>query len=90
MNNNDLKNVLKILPSDYADYGGQIKRWEHENKDYPDCSCGCKYFVPLNGALGYDWGVCSNPKSPRAGLLTWEHQAGIDCFVYDEEKDYGF
>ena len=27
-----------------------------------------------------DWGVCSNPSAPRAGLLTWEHQAGYNCF----------
>ena len=26
----------------------------------------------LKGSLGYDWGVCANPKSPRTGLLTFE------------------
>ena len=38
-----------------------------------DCSCGCKYFHELEGDNGMDWGVCFNPKSPRAGLLTFEH-----------------
>lgn len=33
--------------------------------------------------LGADWGVYSNPKSPRAGLLTFEHQ-GCREFEYDE------
>lgn len=81
----NLKNSLKILPTDYSDYGGSIKRWEKSDQNYPDCSSGCKYFVPLKGDLGYDWGVCSNPKSDRAGLLTWEHQAGLFCFEQDEE-----
>jgi hypothetical protein len=27
-----------------------------------------------------DWGVCTNPRGPRKGLLTWEHQAGYGCF----------
>jgi len=78
--------VLKRLPTDYFDYGGEIKRWEDPNKDYPDCSGGCKHFCPLEDELGYDWGVCSNPNSPRAGLLTWEHQAGVGCFEYEREK----
>jgi len=45
-----------------------------------DCSCGCRYFENLQ-ASG-DWGVCENPKSPRAGLLTWEH---MGCPFYKQE-----
>ncbi len=81
----NLFEVLKILPTDYEDYGGEVKRWADPKKDYPDCSRGCKYFVPLNGDLKYDWGVCSNKNAPRAGLLTWEHQTGVDCFEPEEE-----
>jgi hypothetical protein len=77
----NLTKVLKILPTDYEEYGGKVKRWQMADKDYPDCSYGCKYFVPIDS----DWGVCSNPKSPRAGLLTWEHQAGFECF--ESKKD---
>ncbi len=36
------------------------------------CSCGCEYFHDLIGVA--DWGICLNPESLRAGLLTWEHQ----------------
>lgn len=86
----ELSKVLKILPTDYTDYGGEVKRWEDPNKTYPDCSNGCKFFVPLNGDLGNDWGVCSNPKSARAGLLTWEHQTGVDCFTPDDPSDGEF
>ena len=72
--------ILKALPTDYEEYGGQIKRWEDNEKDYPDCSRGCKHFLKLDGSLGNDWGVCANPNGPRKGLLTWEHQCGIGCF----------
>jgi hypothetical protein len=71
---------LKILPTDYEDYGGEVKRWKDPNLNYPDCSSGCSFFVELKGSLGFDWGVCSNPNGPRKGLLTWEHQAGFGCF----------
>lgn len=82
-----LFNCLKILPTDYDEHGGEVKRWERDDLAYPDCSCGCKYFVPLDGMLGADWGVCAKPGSPRAGLLTWEHQAGFDCFEEEEEPE---
>ena len=68
---------VKRLPTDYSDYGGEIERWA-DGDDYPDCSSGCKYWL----ALDNDWGVCNNVNSPRAGLLTWEHQAGKGCFEY--------
>lgn len=76
---------LKILPSDYQEYGGEVKRWEDKEKDYPDCSRGCKFFVKLHEPYNFDWGVCSNLNAPRAGLLTWEHQAGFGCFEREED-----
>jgi len=79
----NLFDVLIRLPTDYTDYGGSVERWA-DNGSYPDCSCGCKYFVPLDGDLGSDWGVCRNPIAPRAGLLTWEHQTGRGCFEYED------
>lgn len=71
--------IVKILPTDYTDYGGAVERWK-DRDDYPDCSCGCKWFAKLEGDLGYDWGVCTKVDSARAGMLTWEHQTGKDCF----------
>lgn len=76
--------VLKKLDTDYRDYGGKIERWKLMDVNYPDCSSGCKHWVPLydeaNEWADCDWGVCGNPNGPRAGLLTWEHQAGFNCF----------
>jgi hypothetical protein len=90
MRDNDPKwNVLKALPTDYRDYGGKIERWKHVDIEYPDCSSGCKWWVPLydhkKDGADTDWGVCTNPNSARAGLLTWEHQAGFKCFESDYE-----
>jgi hypothetical protein len=36
----------------------------------------------LAGQLGQDWGVCANLQSPRAGLLTFEHQG---CPQYEAD-----
>ena len=72
----ELWKIVKILPTDYSDYGGTVVRWADNNKNYPDCSSGCKHWWPFDS----DWGVCKNINSPRAGLLTWEHQAGVACY----------
>ena len=48
----------------------------------PDCSVGCKHFHSLTGGEGNDWGVCTEPRSPRAGLLTFEHM-GCDFFEHE-------
>lgn len=69
-----------ILPTDYADYGGAVVRWDDLAKAYPDCSCGCRWARWLAGALGGDWCICARPDGPRFGLLTCEHQAGAGCF----------
>lgn len=75
-----LHRAKQALPSDYADYGGEIQRWAQADAAYPDCSGGCRHWRPLKGTLGWDWGVCVNLKGPRFGLLTFEHQAGFECF----------
>jgi hypothetical protein len=54
-------------------------------KDWaPDCSCGCRFFIPRAGNLGKDWGVCINTRSPRCALLTFEHQG---CGAFEEEAE---
>lgn len=50
-----------------------------------DCSCGCRHFLALPEPLSLDWGVCINPRSPRSGLLTFEHQ-GCEFFEYDDTE----
>jgi hypothetical protein len=55
-------------------------------RDGLDCSCGCIWFCELAGNVGMDWGVCGNPRSPRAGLLTFEHD-GCEWFTPMEEEE---
>lgn len=62
-----LLKVVRMLETDYEPYG-KAKRGGR------DCSLGCHHFVSLAGGSRNDWGVCANPDSPRAGLLTFEHQ----------------
>jgi hypothetical protein len=79
-----LWNVVHVLPTDYTDYGGTVQRWADAVLDYPDCSAGCRHFHRLHSECEVladaDWGVCANPRGPRAGLLTFEHQAGQGCY----------
>lgn len=63
--------LCRKLPSDFKPYG---ERDRDTAEPWQDCSCGCRHFVKLAGELGNDWGVCANTESPRAGLLTFEHQ----------------
>lgn len=57
---------------------------QQEGEWLSDCSCGCRWFHPLEGLRGADWGVCFNPMSPRAGMVTFEH---MGCRGFEEEKD---
>lgn len=75
-----LSRLVRSVSTDYTDYGGTVDRWKDSQQIYPDCSMGCRFYMPLDGERGADWGVCVNRNSLRAGLLTFEHQAGFDCF----------
>lgn len=78
-----LHGILRKLPSDFEPWGLRSR----ENDWGPDCSCGCRWFVRLHADLNHDWGLCSNPGSPRCGLLTFEHQ-GCREFEGSEEHDW--
>lgn len=73
-----LHTVCRHLPTDFEPYG---KR----ERNAADCSYGCRHFLKLPEPLNFDWGVCINPRSPRSGLLTFEHQ-GCEFFEYDDTE----
>lgn len=75
--------LCRKLPTDFTPYG---ERDRDTAEPWQDCSCGCIHFAKLAGELGHDWGVCAHPKSPRAGLLTFEHQ-GCPQFEAEEELE---
>jgi len=72
--------VCKSLPTD-------CEPWGKRKGGSKQCSHGCRFYLPLEdrgeNGIGGDWGVCINPKSPRAGLLTFEHQ-GCDLMEHGE------
>lgn len=82
--------LLKLVPKRPEDYEpwGENERWKDPSRAYPDCSGGCKFARWLEDrpgiSLGTDWCVCTNPKSHRCGLLTFEHQG---CQAFKQEKD---
>lgn len=87
---NNYIDLCRVLDTDYDTVGGKIVRGTDPDAIYNDCSCGCRYFVPLYNEhyddADTDFGVCTNPKSKRRGLLTFEHQAGYGCF--EMSKDF--
>ena len=72
--------IVRAVPSDYTDYGGEVERWADPRASYPDCSYECRWAAWLKGSLGMDWLICGKPDGPRRGMLTFEHQAGHGCF----------
>lgn len=74
------KELLRVLKPDAV-----FSRGKNATDVYGhDCSCGCKFFHKLEGKEGMDWGVCTQPSSFRAGLLTFEH---MGCEFFEEEPE---
>ena len=67
--------VCRKLPSDFEPYGKRPRDQGLQD----DCACGCRFFLRCPREEGSDWGICVNGASPRAGLLTFEHQG---CLAY--------
>jgi Protein of unknown function (DUF3027) len=41
----------------------------------------CRFFIKLQGSLGYDWGACTNVVSSHDGAIVFEH-AGCEHFEW--------
>jgi len=52
----------------------ELRTLRQARKGRGGLSGGCRHFIKLLATWGTTGGVCSNPESPRAGLLTFEHQ----------------
>lgn len=60
-----------------------------DDTDYRDewrlQQCGaCEFWIPFAGAMGDDYGGCTNPASPHDGTIMYEHD-GCDQFSPGEE-----
>ncbi len=84
MNHKHLQLIVRRLPDDWAPYGSTPRDGGDGQSWGSDCSQGCRFFLPLAGPLGNDWGACGNPLSHRAGLLTFEHQG---CGKFERPGD---
>jgi len=71
--------TCRKLLQDYQPYGNTDRESGPDGWGQ-DCSSGCRFYIPLPGNLGFDWGVCVNSRSHRVGLLTFEHQG---CFEFE-------
>lgn len=64
---NKLLRVLRKLDTDFKPFG-------KADPAESDCGAGCRHLLGFTGEVGCEWGVCTNPASPRSGLLTFVHQ----------------
>jgi hypothetical protein len=69
-NHEQLFDIVKRIPTDFEPWGQRSRIGDEVAQ--PDCSCNCRFFTRLDGSAGIDWGVCLNPHSIRAGLLTYQ------------------
>jgi hypothetical protein len=79
----ELWEACRKLPSDWEPHGR--RKWLGRREDRPDCET-CYWFVELFRTWP-DWGVCANPESARAGLLTFREQG---CWQHEAEKERRF
>lgn len=80
-NHEHLLTIVRKPPTDF-------EPWDARGRGMGvDCSCGCQWMHPLSGTLETDWGVCTNPRSPCVGLLTFEHM-GCEMFEDDLRNNY--
>ena len=73
-----LHQIVICLDQDFEPFGQRSRQDDWG----PDCSCSCKHFQKLK--ISGDWGICSNKKSPRVSLLTFEHQG---CKHFESEEN---
>jgi Protein of unknown function (DUF3027) len=65
------------LVNDHQHRHATHQRWVKQRNRQPELEgpqCGmCRFWVPLAGPWGADWGACTNPASPRDGRAQFEH-----------------
>jgi len=76
----ELWDACRRLPSDWEPHGQ--RKWHGRPEARPDCDT-CRWFAGLFHASP-DWGICANPVSERAGLLTFREQG---CWQHEPKKE---
>lgn len=65
--------VLHALARKRAPFYDHETSKEKELYEHGQQCCHCRFWVPLEGSLGGDWGACVNLDSKRGGLVVFEH-----------------
>ena len=82
-----LLDLCKVLDTDYIDYGGKISRWADPDGNYHDCSCGCKYFIPLFDTLIFSTSSGNESKySSILNLLIFYNKFKIFISIFFKKK----
>ena len=69
----------------WLDRRNRIPDDAHDPADWCHTQCGgCRFYVKLTGSFKSDWGACTNPLSPRDGLVTFEHD-GCEKYAAADE-----
>jgi hypothetical protein len=68
------------MKATHARWAQRRNRAESEDWTYDQCG-RCRFWIPLAGRSGYDYGVCANAKSTRDGLVQFEHDS-CDAYVH--------
>ncbi|MCP3879035.1 MAG: DUF3027 domain-containing protein [Sulfitobacter sp.] len=57
-----------------------LSRWSLRSPTIAGSSqCGiCRYWIPLTGTWGADWGACSNPVASHDQSVVFEHFGCVD------------
>lgn len=59
-----------------------LKAEDSVDKEWRGRQCGaCRFWIPLAGRLGYDYGACSNVLSEFDGRVRFEHDG---CQAYED------
>jgi hypothetical protein len=101
MNPNDTSSTPVDEKTASADSDARVhaeihRRWvQRRNRDtgspdyreewYGEQCLHCRFYVPLEGPLGADWGACTNATSPFDRQVMFEHD-GCDAFEPAEPR----
>jgi Protein of unknown function (DUF3027) len=58
---------------------------EYKNDWYQEQCGACRFFVPLTGILGSDYGACTNEASPCDKIAMFEHDG---CEQFERSGDW--
>ncbi|OGO55822.1 MAG: hypothetical protein A2V85_07470 [Chloroflexi bacterium RBG_16_72_14] len=78
--------MAQRIDTDAAARSAIHKRWIEKtprSEWHEDQCLFCRFYLPIEGPMGSDWGACANPVAPRDAQVTFEHDH-CDAFEFNE------